>query len=562
MKYIFIFIGLFIIQSVNGIETVSKDSSKIKLGQVIVDSTKVAPSFNNDTSVTNDTLSVKDTLIIDTTKAEILPYKVTKTNIYNLGANEDECDVVAICDEKEHFAIRVKKRDTYAIHYPTFKKKFFRYVGFATISPDCQDVAYGVLTKGKSYLYVNNQRINKDFDPWILPKYNQDGSHLLYFKENWNTLSSKPRRIIVVDSTEYKFDKLLGSIPVTWSPNKKHWASLVKKGRKSFLVINGGRGPSYQDCKIGPIFTDDSKKVAYTAYRNDTCYLVIATEKNGMYGGEFSGKKSKNYYKQTNDVSVGSFYQELGGYRNIYGFMFFDSSYEFLMQTVMNYDHFVETVDTTYGPYDTTFSFEFNDGNQCSFTAKKGNKFFIKTFDDKEKIIDAQYTRRAISITDLGYSDDNLHLSYVIVNRDESEHLFLDDSLICSSNIHQYYGEFYPITSDFYFYSREYKKVDNEIENVSWSFISPTQDTIKYEYMSEPLFSSDGSIVVHLGYMYDDDEKFSKADLIINGKVFQRYTDFIGFDEFDESDNLTLFMTEKKKRVYKLVISPNKPNAE
>ena len=68
--------------------------------------------------------------------------------------------------------------------------------------------------------------------------------------------------------------------------------------------------------------------------------------------------------------------------------------------------------------------------------------------------------------------------------------------------------------------------------------------------------------MVLLGYIYGNEDELIGTDLIINGKVYKTYTDVMGFTEFDESDNLILYVTEKKKRVFKLVISPNSVNAE
>ena len=59
------------------------------------------------------------------------------------------------------------------------------------------------------------------------------------------------------------------------------------------------------------------------------------------------------------------------------------------------------------------------------------------------------------------------------------------------------------------------------------------------------------------GYNLDADDKVVSVDLIINEKVYQKYTDIDGFTEFDKDDNLILFVTKNKKRIYKLTISPN-----
>ncbi len=522
-----------------------QDADSLQVGDSVLNRSSLVDSTIADTTI--DTLLELSTDSLEV--SQVLPYTVKSVNVYNLAAKDDACIVNGVCDDKEHFSVRVQKGGRYAIHYPSITKQFYELVGMATFSPDCQHIAYGVYDGRKSYLYVDNKKINKDFHPGIKPKYNFDGSHLLYFKENWNTLSSKPRRIIVVDSTEYKFDKLLGTHPVTWSPNKKYWASLVKKGKKSFLVLNGARGPAYQGCTLGPYFSYDSKKVAYTAFRNDTCYLAIASEENGTFGNIFANKKSKKYYEKNKSYSgnVTSAYQELGGYRDIYGFMFIDSSYEFVMKTVMNYDHYVETIDTTFGPYDTTFSLVFDDNNNIAFTAKKGKYFLIKKFDNTEVRIDTAITSIAVAVRNLKYSDDYTHYAYIVDNRDETENLYVDDSLIAGWKF-IYYAKFYPNSDKFYYFASQKKK--------SVSLITDKQE-LKYSYISPVLTSSDGSVRVAEGVVLDGDDDVVYYDLIINEKVYQKYSDIDGFTEFDADDNLILFVTKNKKRIYKLTISPN-----
>jgi Tol biopolymer transport system component len=62
---------------------------------------------------------------------------------------------------------------------------------------------------------------------------------------------------------------------VRFSPDGKRLAFVATRGNRSFAVVDGQENRAYPDVVIGPIFSTDSSRVAYAAWKTDEKLVVV-----------------------------------------------------------------------------------------------------------------------------------------------------------------------------------------------------------------------------------------------------------------------------------------------
>lgn len=139
------------------------------------------------------------------------------------------------------------------------------------ISPDCKRVAYAG-TRGNSWFMVVDGIEGKQYDMVGLPYFNPDSQHVAY------TAKAGKRWFVVVDGIEEKqYDGMMPLSPI-FSPDFKRVAYRVEQaGNKSFVVVEGQRGKTY-DYTDHLSFSPDGQRVAYIATEGDKPFLVLDGE--------------------------------------------------------------------------------------------------------------------------------------------------------------------------------------------------------------------------------------------------------------------------------------------
>jgi Tol biopolymer transport system component len=91
---------------------------------------------------------------------------------------------------------------------------------------------------------------------------------------------------LVVDGVEHgEYARILGHPPV-FSPDSKRVAYGAVRGEKMFVVVDGQEGREYDGIGEGdPIFSPDNKRVAYVAKRQGKVLVVV----DGIEGKEYAG---------------------------------------------------------------------------------------------------------------------------------------------------------------------------------------------------------------------------------------------------------------------------------
>lgn len=170
-------------------------------------------------------------------------------------------------------------------------------------SADGNRVAYVSRSNGKWFMVVDGKE-HQAYDWVAWPVFSPNGKRLAYVASRANWAQGENRMVVVVDgkkSTVYH-EVLGGSCSGTslrFSLDSKHVAYQARRidqqGDRQFSVINGkeSKASSSYYRLPWPIFSTDSKWVAYGIWRNDEYYLVVS---NNLLGIETESKSYKRLW--------------------------------------------------------------------------------------------------------------------------------------------------------------------------------------------------------------------------------------------------------------------------
>ncbi len=145
-------------------------------------------------------------------------------------------------------------------------------------SPDSRRVAYTARVGNRWFVVVDGKE-QKQYDEILAGtlEFSHDGTRVAYTGE----VGSK--RMVVVDGEEGKaYDAIAASTPV-FSPDCSRFAYGARIGDGWFMVVGGKEGKRYQALRGHPIalFSDDSKRVAYTAETATKQVVAVVDGKEG-----------------------------------------------------------------------------------------------------------------------------------------------------------------------------------------------------------------------------------------------------------------------------------------
>lgn len=184
-----------------------------------------------------------------------------------------------------------------------------------SISPDCKRVAYFAKAGGKEFAIIDGKESKRYAKIWDnpfpnspyyhlnIPLFSPDSRRIAYVAEE------NQKKFVVVDGIEGKpYDDIsewyepAGVLsarkamappvrsPIIFSPDSKQIAYCAKKDEKEFVVLNAQEGKKYFSIQSSPIFSYDSKHLAFGAVDENTGFYRIIIDSGKVEETPFSLK--------------------------------------------------------------------------------------------------------------------------------------------------------------------------------------------------------------------------------------------------------------------------------
>jgi len=94
--------------------------------------------------------------------------------------------------------------------------------------------------------------------------------------------------VLVVDAVEDK--RYEGFSQPIFSPDSRRLAYAARRGEKWRAVIGGVEGPGYGSFALGSLFSPDSRHVAFLAQRDDKKYVIVVDGGESQAYDDYAGE--------------------------------------------------------------------------------------------------------------------------------------------------------------------------------------------------------------------------------------------------------------------------------
>jgi sulfatase modifying factor 1 len=193
------------------------------------------------------------------------------------GPRHDSIGVLAFSPQLDHIAYAAKKDSKFRLIVDgNVESSEFDDIGCITFGPDGKRLAYGARTENKWMAIVDgNAGVGYDFVDYFA--FSPDGKHFAYAagKENGK------KQTVVLDGVE-----ICPPYDTTWMPvfsnDSKRIAFIAEDNLKKFMVVDGIPDEKY-DTVGKPFFSPDSQRYAYFAGKDNYRFLVL----DGVAGTPF-----------------------------------------------------------------------------------------------------------------------------------------------------------------------------------------------------------------------------------------------------------------------------------
>jgi hypothetical protein len=142
----------------------------------------------------------------------------------------------------------------------------YEEVGDPLFSPDGQRIAYGASVDRHPRMVVDGVA-GPAYDRVSVPVFSPDSQRLAYIA--WQ--SEKP--VLVNGAEVAALDATDSAQGLVFSPDGRRLAYVARRGKQSFVVVNGVPGPGYEEVGL-PVFSSDGR-LAYAARRGDAAFLLV-----------------------------------------------------------------------------------------------------------------------------------------------------------------------------------------------------------------------------------------------------------------------------------------------
>jgi formylglycine-generating enzyme required for sulfatase activity len=289
-------------------------------------------------------------------------------------------------------------------------------IGEMALSPQADHIAYAARKGSKFHLIVNGKTPSLEFDNIQYITYSPDGNHLAFGAktgEKW---------FAVLDGNAGPGYDFVGNF--VFSPDSRHFAhtAIKQNGKKQTVVLDGVEICPLYDLIRLPVFSNNSKRMAFMAEDNLKSFIVI------------DGKPDETYDRTAEpafspDSQHYAYFAEKGNYR----FLVFDgvagTPFEYMPKRDVPVfgpndnrvayradleDNWFVAVDGQIGPFfdgivDRSIVLS-ADGKSCAYAAKQGEDWCVVVNDQNGPFYDG------IAADGPVFSPDGKHLAYGAYN--------------------------------------------------------------------------------------------------------------------------------------------------
>ena len=257
-------------------------------------------------------------------------------------------------------------------------------------SEDGQHYAYSAQKEG-GWVMVLDGKEGKQYDRVSDPGFSPDGSKFYY-----RAFQGQDYIVVVNDAESKKYNEVWSEGFITFSPDSKHWAYMVRQLKQWYVVLDGKEGEANYWIPESLTFSPDSNHLAY-----------IGKVKNGVSTGQAVNFK----YVFVLDDKKGPAYDLV---RNIL-FSADGSQYAYVAESsgrgfvVLNGKEISPDLGGNHGHISQAFS---PDGKQFAYVAESGGKYFA--------ILNGKEGTPYDLATNLMFSPDGKKFAYIAIKNNKS----------------------------------------------------------------------------------------------------------------------------------------------
>ena len=338
-------------------------------------------SANQDTAAN----VVTDSSVADSTVPNMAAgsgYTFTTTTLYTQPDPSEKTYIAATSADASAAALLTLDGRKQAVFWNGSKGEIYQEILAVWVSPKGEHCGY-YASKGKDYyVVIDGKEFGKYADLADSITFSPDDNHYLFWALRQREFSQSVQ--VVVDGKKKDYDMLLRTDPELFSPDGSRVAYFARNGKKFIPVVDGEQQGPYEYTGLGPIWSPDSKYLAYIGSRKDTVCVVI----NG---------------------------QEQKGYTSVTSLEFSPDGAEYAYGAALNYDWYMYKGESQYGPYMGVWNPTYSpDGAHFSFVARRDSSIFI--------VQDGVELPGYVDVMWPVYSPDSRHLAYVAVLTRDTVH--------------------------------------------------------------------------------------------------------------------------------------------
>jgi len=203
-------------------------------------------------------------------------FTVTKEFRYALKKNEMPF-IISFSSDKSSLAIALKTGNKRYVWSERFgKSKDYDRVHFLHFSPAGNRFAFMAELEERFFITVDSA----EFGPFSTivhdsVSFSLDGRRFAFLAGYKPEADAKEDFFAVVDGIQQSKHKDIVDVRPRFSNDSRHIVYFMHDGKKHFAILDGVKGPDFEQTGEGPHFSSDGDRMYYLGIRRDTAYLVV-----------------------------------------------------------------------------------------------------------------------------------------------------------------------------------------------------------------------------------------------------------------------------------------------
>ena len=273
-------------------------------------------------------------------------------------------------------------------------------------SPDGKHIAYKA-KKGNTWRILVGNKEQAAYENVSRPLFSPDSARVLYLGQK-----KDEKQCAVIDGREAGcFDSFLPNI-LKFSADSTRWTAIAINKKKMVAVVDGQGGSAYEDITV-PIFSPDSRRVAYTAQRDKKWRIVVDGKEGASICDQitfltFSPDSRHVYYSiQKGEKWLMVTDDKEGPASDGFGAPLFSPDGKHMSQGVLRDKKLSMISDgREEKPYDALLFMKYSpNSKKFAYNARKGKEWVM--------VVDAKEEKAYDLVEEPVFSSDSNHLGYV-----------------------------------------------------------------------------------------------------------------------------------------------------